>query len=141
MKKILFILLFFPLLLTASSKQTVETKIYLKIITTLFPSKDQIKVWSDDHTIKEDLQNTQKISIVKDLKKADMAIVKKQDDLQCSCVLFTIGYNTLKEYKTEAVGGFFWQKGRPNVIFLKKNLLKKGLSLPKSMQQYVEDSL
>jgi len=44
-------------------------------------------------------------------------------------------------YKKDIVGGFYWQKGRPNILFLKDNIDKYNIKLPSSMKQYIESEL
>jgi len=80
LKKVVLLLLLFPLVLTALSKQTIERKIYLKIIDALLPNKKYVRIWSDDKTIIDELKSVQKIHIVKNPKDADIALVQKSND-------------------------------------------------------------
>ena len=139
MKKLLLIL-FTSLVLFASQAET-ERKIYDTILHTLLPQKKSIRLWTDSKSLADELQGLDDVELVENIDKADIAVVSKKLPKDCSCLLFVTSYHLLKKYKERAVGGFFWQKGRPNILFLKKNLQKEGIRLASSMQQFVEDSL
>ena len=140
MKKLLLFLLF-SITLFASRSDT-ERKIYDTLIHAILPKEKVIYVWSDSKELTRELKKIKNIVLVPKLKEAKIAIVKKTEiPTQCSCLLFVTSYKQLKRYKDKAIGGFFWQKGRPNILFLKKNLQKEGVSLPKSMQQFIEEEL
>ena len=134
-------LLALSVLLLASEVET-ERKIYDAILHALLP-KDQkpIRLWSDSQSLVKELEPLDDVKVVKKSDKADIAIITKKMPPKCRCIPFVTSYRLLKEYKDKAVGGFFWQKGRPNILFLKNNLQKAGLKLPQSMQQFVEDDL
>jgi len=140
LKKI-FILLCCSIILFADSF-TIEKKIYTHIIHALYPQKATIvKVWTDDPSKLEVLQSIPRLKIVKKPQEADFLLVDKEKNLQSKGILFTTDYHTLESYKDRAIGGFYWQKGRPNILFLRQNLKKYHIKLPEDMQEYVEDSL
>ncbi len=136
-------ILFFTLSLTLfASNLEIEKKIYKTIIYSLFPQKQVIKIWSDDERKNNFLSSLQKILIVQKPSLADMLIINKP--LQKTFpqkIIFVTNYPILEKYKDTAIGGFYWQKGRPNIIFLEKNLKKFHISLPDSMQGYIEEDL
>ena len=140
MKK-LFLIVATLALLFASEAQT-ERKIYDAIIHALFLDQERtIHLWSDSDRLRDELQKLRDIKIVEDIDQADMAIITNKLPKECKCLLFVTSNRRLKEYKNKAVGGFFWQKGRPNILFLKANLHKLNIKLPESMKQFVEDEL
>ena len=140
MKK-LFLTIVLSVLLSASQTQT-EQKIYETILRTILPHEKPIRLWSDSDSLVSELKALGDVVPIKEIDKADIAIVTKEDvPHDCHCLLFVTSYRLLKKYKDKAIGGFFWQKGRPNIIFLKKNLHVARMKLPKSMQQFVEDEL
>ena len=140
MRKI-FVLLLLSLILFASRVDT-ERKIYDTVIHILLPQAKKVRVWSDSKSLNIELESLKDVTIVTDINNAQIAIVTGENvPKKCSCLLFVTSYKQLKKYQDRAVGGFFWQKGRPNIVFLKKNLQKHGIEVPKSMQQFVEDEL
>ena len=140
MKKIL-ILLCYSIILFADSF-SIEKQIYTHIIDALYPQKATIvKVWTDDTSKLKILQSIPQVKIVKKPQEADFLVVHKEKNLQSKGLIFTTDYHTLEVYKERAIGGFYWQKGRPNILFLRQNLKKYHIKLPEDMQEYVEDSL
>jgi hypothetical protein len=122
-----------------AQNNTVEEKIYSLIIHTLYPAK--VKVYADTPQKKEILKNISKIELVEAPDLADFLLLEHKLRKPVQGVIFTTSYHLLQTYKNQAIGGFFWQKGRPNILFLKQNLQKHHIKLPPSMQEYVEESL
>lgn len=137
MKKV--VLLFLINIIVFASQADVEFKIYTTIINSLFPNKNIVYVWCDSNDLNF-LDKSQKIVIIPDIKKADILIISHQlSQPEIDKIIFTRDYKLLKKYKENAVGGFYWQKGRPNILFLKRNLQKFHLELPKTFKDYIED--
>jgi len=140
LKKIL-ILLCYSIILFADSF-SIEKQIYTHIIDALYPQKATIvKVWTDDTSKLKILQSIPQVKIVKKPQEADFLLVHREKKLQSRGLIFTTDYHTLQSYKDRAIGGFYWQKGRPNILFLRQNLKKHHIKLPREMQEYIEDSL
>ena len=124
-----------------ASNLDIEKKIYRAIIYSIFPNKQTISIWSDDIRKNNFLSSLHKIRIVKEPSSADMLIIEKPLKTLPDKILFITSYPILEKYKNKAIGGFYWQKGRPNIIFLDKNLKRFDIKLPDSMQEYIEDEL
>ena len=139
MKKML-LLLFLPFVLFASNMQY-ELKIYATLLSNLFPNHHTIKVWSDDAKKSNMLSYLSSIKIVKDINNADILIVQRKKDLPKNKIIFATNYLILKHYKREAIGGFYWKKGRPNILFLRSNLFNHHIKLPSSFNDFIEDRL
>ena len=140
MKKFLFALLLITTTLFASNLQT-EEKIYALIIHTLLPDNQKIKVWGDTPHNKEILQNITDLQLVESPKDANFLLLDNNSSIETNALIFVTNYKILEKMQKSAIGGFFWQKGRPNILFLRKNLQKKNIQLPKSMQDFVEDEI
>jgi len=140
LKKIFITILLGCTLLLAESS-LVEKKIYSHILHALYPEKAGIKVWSDDKNKEAILQKIPKVQLIKSPKDADFVLIQKDKDIHTNGVIFVTNYHMLQHYKKDAIGGFYWQKGRPNILFLKPNLQKYKIRLPKDMQEYIEDTL
>jgi len=138
--KIIFLLITLSGLLFGANINT-ERRIYQHILHALYPHKESIAIWSDDKSKKAILQNIPKVKLVQDPKKADFVLLNKEKGIDTKGLIFVTDYHLLKYYNKDAIGGFYWQKGRPNILFLKSNLKKHHITLPPNMQEYVEDTL
>ncbi len=136
----LFIFLVLSVVLFASALE-IEQKIYSAIIKALFPMKQTVRIWTDDRSKERFLKNIEGVKLVEDPDRADFLIVSYRKDVDANGMLFVTNYHLLKYYENKAVGGFYWQKGRPNIVFLRPNLQKYRVQLPRSLRQYEEDGL
>jgi len=139
MKSLLILILFCEILF--GSKIDTERKIYQHILYALYPDKQNIKVWSDDIQMQSLLSAIPRVQSVSKLSDANLLIITNRKDIQSDKLKFTTSYPLLLHYEDSAIGGFYWQKGRPNILFLKNNLQKYHITLPKSMHEYIEDTL
>jgi len=140
LKKLLLLLLIGPLLFASDLKT--EQKIYDLIIHTLVPNTKDIKVWSDTAENKTLLKTIPNITLVEKAQNADFLLLQNQEKLPgIKGIVFVSNYKLLQKPNTSAIGGFFWQKGRPNILFLRPNLNKHNIKLPQSMQEYIEDEI
>jgi len=70
---------------------------------------------------------------------ADIVIISTIDNLPQQCqekIIFGTRYSHLKN--PSVVGAFFWQKGRPNILFYQERLEKKNIQLDSSFNKYIE---
>jgi len=139
MKYILIFTLFLGVSLTASTISA-EEKIYTSVLHALFPQKRQVRIWTDDKVKQALLKNIKGSMLVKSKKDADILFLYHTSNIKIDKPKFVGSYALLKHYKKDVIGGFYWQKGRPNLLFLKKNLVKNGLFVHGSLEKYVEDS-
>ena len=80
------------------------------------------------------------IHIVDDCKEADLVILSTNKDIPKECnqkILFGTRYSHLKN--KNVVGAFFWQKGRPNILFYQKRLQMYNVKLEPSFNKYIEN--
>ncbi len=80
------------------------------------------------------------INIVTDCEKAEIVLLSTTKELPIKCnkkILFGSRYSHLKNQNV--VGSFFWQKGRPNILFYKKRLKKYNINLSPSLDKYIDD--
>jgi len=125
--------------LYASSIES-EKKIYKYLLHSIFPNKNIVKVWVDKKSKVPVLQN-RNTEVVQNKNDADILLLFYTKELQTEKILFAGSYKVLKNYKNKAIGGFFWQKGRPNILFLKQNLEKEGVTLPLKLNKYIKEDL
>jgi len=132
------ILLVFLLISTVySSDKELATKIYLSIAQEFSGKESPVFYLYKD--IKY-LDKNANIKITKDCKSADIVVINTLKSLSPECskkVIFTTKYRLYSENEN-IIGAFFWQKGRPTVIFNRELLKQHNIVLSKSFQKYIE---
>ena len=133
--KISLLILILSLCLNANDL-TIEKKIY-EVIFDAVSYKANPAVYTDVPIASLEL-TTDKFTRTNVCKEADIVIVTKNTiDARClKKIILGTRYRHLK--KPYVLGAFFWQKGRPNIVFKRRNLIKKRVNLPKSLQEFVE---
>jgi hypothetical protein len=139
LKKFLLLVLLIPFLYGSDLK--IEEKIYDLILHTLLPQHKTIKVWCEDSSKEQIFKEIKGVKCIDTPQKADFLLLSRSRMIDAKGLKFVTSYKLLEEDQKSAVGGFFWQKGRPNILFLRSNLEKHHIVLPSSMQEYIEDEL
>lgn len=124
-----------------ASTAEVELKIYKSVLSSMFPNHQVVHVWSDNPKIKKLFQTIENIKIVSEQKDADILMLYKTKCKVPDKIIFIGNYALLKQCKDKAVGGFYWQKGRPNLLFLRENLKAHNIVLPKKLEEFIEDKI
>lgn len=52
----------------------------------------------------------------------------------------TLDYDLLRRYPY-AVGAYFWQKGRPNIVMIRSRLEKVGIVLPPDFDRFIDNTI
>ena len=141
MIKIIAILLILGLTLNASEKEY-ATKIIKNIVEVIDKSNTSVWIDSDDSGVLELLELKQ-LNVVKTCNNAKVLILSSEKSIPKSCIakpILVLDYNLLEKH-SNAVSAFFWQKGRPNIVFLKKRLQHFSISLPPTYEKYVEEQI
>ncbi len=123
------------------SKSHTETKIIERIAESLFP-KQTITAWGETDYQKNVIRQYKKIKEAVNSSDADLIIVSKNlsQNLSSNTVIITTEYEFLKKNE-RVIGAFFWQKGRPNLLFLRPRMEKANISLGHEFNRYIEDEL
>ena len=80
------------------------------------------------------------LKIVTECKDANIIILSTTRDIPKECnkkLLFGSRYSHLKN--PNVIGAFFWQKGRPNILFYQKRLNTHHIKLNSSFNRYIEE--
>lgn len=80
------------------------------------------------------------LNIVTECWQADIVILSTIKNIPSQCknkILFGTRYSHLKD--KNIIGAFFWQKGRPNILFYQERLDKKNITLDKSFDRYIDN--
>ena len=84
-------------------------------------------------------KNSKDLNLIKVCKDADVVLLSTIKNIPKDCdgkILFGTKYSHLKN--KNVVGAFFWQKGRPNILFYKNRLKKYNIKLPAKFDKYIE---
>ena len=79
------------------------------------------------------------LNIVTECTKADIVILSTTKNIPSECkekILFGTRYSHLKN--SNVIGAFFWQKGRPNILFYQDRLEQNSIKLDSSFDKYIE---
>ena len=95
---------------------------------TIFFQKNIIKIYTKKYkTLSKNLK------IVNSCKNADLVL----GNLKCNKPRFLLDYYSFKNDK-EAIGAFYWRKGRPQLRLRKEKLKKYNLYVSKNFEDYLE---
>ena len=114
----------------------IEKKLYTTIFHALFPHRSTIRLYTDSKQ-KKDLFSQIDHIILTDKEHADILLIGNENQLVKDKLVFVYTYRAFKYYNKIAIGGLYWKKGRPNLIFQEKNLKKHRITLPSSMKKYI----
>lgn len=141
MKKfILLLLLSLSLFSSNTTLLSVEKQIIKKILYAVVPDKKIINVYFQGSNIPDSIKKNKVIHIVKDYKKADVIIVEQKNCKQNKNLhkpIIVLDYNLLSKCPN-AIGAYFWQKGRPNIVMIEPRVKKEGIKLPDEFKIYLE---
>jgi len=114
----------------------IEKRIYESFFSSLSESEKPLVYM--DSKIESLTLASDKFVLTSTCKDADIVIMTKSS-LAAECqdnIVFGTRYRHLrKEY---VVGAFFWQKGRPNIVFQKEKLDEKQITLAPALQDFIE---
>ena len=141
MIKIITILLILGLTLNASEKEY-AAKIITNLVEVIDKSNTSVWIDHDDSDVTGSLELKQ-LNVVKTCENAKVLILSSEKSIPKHCItkpILVLDYDLLAKH-SNAVSAFFWQKGRPNIVFLKKRLQHFSISLPPTYEKYVEEQI
>jgi len=114
------------------------SNIFEKIILAIsHDTKTKIYIYTHIEAIEE---YSEKFNLVNSCEDSDIVILSSVKNIPSRCsskLLFGTRYKHLKNKKV--IGAFFWQKGRPNVLFYRDRLEKNNIKLDSSFDKYIEN--
>lgn len=120
-----------------ATKIDVATKIMERVSTVLI-QKERINIWTNDEKQKNIISQSDRLVLVDSCKEADILIFSKVEDIPKGCnnkLIIVTRYRLLKSYQN-AVGAFYWSKGRPQLLFISDQLKVHKISLPDNLKKY-----
>ena len=129
----------FSLLFGASSEK-VEAKIIMSMLKSVTDNTNLL-LYTDSKKINKTLLNND-TTFVKSCDKADIAILEADMSVtECKNIpIITLRYDLLKIY-SNSIGSFFWQKGRPNIVFIEARLRDQNITIDSSFNDFIEDTI
>jgi hypothetical protein len=121
----------------AASDIELATKIYKTIAVALTSRTTPVFYIHGD--IRE-LRDNRQIRRTDRCREADIVIISTLNGLPAECLekpVFASRYRIFRQHE-EIVGAFFWQKGRPNIIFSAERLQQRNIRLGSEFESYIE---
>lgn len=107
----------------------------------MFPNQ-KVTAWGETAYHKNMIQQSTKILSTDSFGNAHLLIVSKKipENISSNAVIITTEYSLLAK-DPRILGAFFWQKGRPNLLFLRERMQKSNVTLDREFDKYIEDNL
>lgn len=136
---LLFILLGFVHLF--ADENAIAAQIIDRAVIAFFQG-ERVNAWGEMAVHQQIIRHSSIMDATKDPHVAQFLIVshKIPENISKTSVVFTTDYDMLEKNK-RIVGAFFWQKGRPNILFIRHRLQKANLTLGHEFDKYIEDEL
>ena len=124
-----------------------EIELEAKIISNIAiaSSKNEVKLFIPRITSTEKNIYSTFFTLVSTCDDANFVFVKRNFEIDSLCedkmndkLFFTNNYQKLLN-KDKFIGAFFWNKSRPNIIFIKNRLAKQNIKLSNDYEKFIED--
>ena len=129
-------------LYATSNASLLKARLFSLIIDLLEQNKTNITIFINSKEYKNIPYFIKKYQYTDDCIEADILFVDTLDNLPKQCIeehkIFVTRYRDFIFNKNKIIGAFFWQKGRPTIIFNRKKLNDFGVVLPKKYNKYIE---
>jgi len=130
-------------LLLSATPEHIKAKIVEKIAISLL-GVDVVFIYTDDPEFKDIFEDKENIIETDSCSDADLILSKRLEEYRSVCppdrlrLYFATDYLDYVKNVDVAVGAFFWQKGRPNLILNAKKLEELDIELPSEFDNYIE---
>ncbi len=123
---------------------TLEKRIMSKILRALTPHRQRVRVYYYGGSTPAGLRNNDAILLTSQLADADVVVLGSTPPRtllrKIRQPILVLEYGMLR-HVSRAVGAYFWQKGRPNIIMIRSRLSRAGIRLPAEFDRYIENTL
>jgi len=133
------ILLFFiiPLSFLFASDTEWEALILEKMLESVSTKKSIVKVYTDDKILATELQKDKSFTVTDKCDECDFIVIKEPWKINgCNKPEIVFDYHSYKK-TPDAIGVFFWQKGRPTIRFSAQRLGRFGLKVNGELKKFV----
>ncbi|HEX5329900.1 hypothetical protein [Sulfuricurvum sp.] len=136
-------LLYFTLaanLLALESDLKLHAKMMDKLAVDLV-NKERVKIYDPTYGRSYDSYLSQS-DTVHECSDADIAIVSSINQIQgCKNQIILVTKYSLLNELSEAIGAFYWQKGRPNLVFIRSRLAEKKVRLNNEYAKHIDERI
>lgn len=94
-------------------------------------SKIEKKIYSKYFVLSNSCENSNFVFVKQMIKEDELCSINKK-------LFFTNNYKKLLS-NDRYFGAFFWNKSRPNIVFIKDRLIQNKINLPNTYEQFIED--
>ncbi len=132
------------ILLLSISLQAFDSGTAAKIFEKIFVAmlhKESIQVYTGNEAYSKVIYLAPSLSVTGDFKAADIILVDDFDEIPQGSegmLMFSTSYPVYKEVD-DAVGAFYWDRGRIKIEFSKERLKAKKITLPDTFNKYVKN--
>lgn len=131
-------ILFSALFFLAQANDTDWNRLILeKIVTAVIPATP-VKLYTQERELLQSLENSKAVSLQSECFRADIILRGITSQEQCGKPAIVFSYGDFIAMD-DAVGVFYWQKGRPTIRFSQKRLEKFGLNINGEMSKFVSN--
>ncbi len=131
-------ILFLALLFLAQANDTSWNRLILeKIVTAVIP-ETPVKLYTQEHELIESLTDSRAVALQSKCSHANIVLRGSASQEQCGKPAIVFSYSDFIAMN-DAVGVFYWQKGRPTIRFSQKRLEKFGLNINGEMSKFVSN--
>jgi len=101
----------------------------------------RVNVYCDSMEYKKILFQSKNITLVDAPYQADIIVQSKDGShFNNNLIVFTTKYRILKEHKN-IIGAFYWSKGRPQIVFIRRRVDAHKLHLDNDLKKYLVEEL
>jgi len=116
-------------------------KIFNKIFNEM-SMQTPIRVYCINAKYQKVIQLAKDLKLEKNVTFADIVLVDALSEIPKGKhpIIFTTNLSVFRK-NTHAIGAFYWEHGRPKIVFLQSRLQKHNITLSKSFQRYIVKEL
>ena len=103
----------------------------------------ELKLWSDNKKLLNEIKEHHKFTIVEKLNDANIIILENKNSITKKCLskyIFVLKYKLLTEIP-RSFGALFWKKGRPNIVIIKPRAKAQSIKLSEELEPYIEEKV
>ena len=140
MKRLLLLLTTFTVLQAQESDIKLHAKMMDKLATDII-NKEQISIYDPTYG-RSYVTYLNRSNTVNTCSDSDIAIVSSPAQIQgCKNQIILVTKYTLLNTIPDAVGAFYWQKGRPNLVFIRSRLIEKRVKLASEYTKLIDERI
>ena len=142
MRVLAAILLVSTYIFAVSNAVLLKASLFSLIVDLLDHNLSNTAVYIDSKEYRDIPKFVKKYRYTDNCLEADILFVDTLKHLPKECIedhkIFVTKYRDFISNKDKIIGAFFWQKGRPTIIFNKNRLEDFGIELPQKYSKYIE---